>query len=129
MLLLFLIVGYQGFALVEKLWLKTWGEAYEMHNASSLYTHPLAAAYHLGHHSAEENLGDQHILAHSAVSVAPTLFGNSSVHSDLEWRLPSANTNPYFYVGVYAGIVFAAAIMATVNSTVQVSGRFCIRPG
>ncbi|CCO32816.1 ATP-dependent bile acid permease [Rhizoctonia solani AG-1 IB] len=35
------------------------------------------------------------------------------------WRLPSANSDPYFYVCVYAGIVFAAAVMATVNSTVQ----------
>ncbi|KAG8687868.1 hypothetical protein FRC08_011730 [Ceratobasidium sp. 394] len=33
--------------------------------------------------------------------------------------MPSARVNPFFYVGVYAGIVFAAAVMATVNSSVQ----------
>ncbi|KAG8685438.1 hypothetical protein FRC08_013106 [Ceratobasidium sp. 394] len=33
--------------------------------------------------------------------------------------MPSARANLFFYVGVYAGIVFAAAVMATVNSSVQ----------
>jgi hypothetical protein len=131
--LLFLIVGYQGFGLVEKLWLKTWGEAYEVHNSSSLRAHALTAAYSLSHHSLEDNLGEQqhvfgahyHIPAFFGnISVAPAQFGNmSSTHFEDSWDLPSANANPYFYVAVYAGIVFSAAVMATVNSTVQVSVR------
>lgn len=124
MLLLILIVGYQCFGLVEKLWLKTWGEAYETHNPSNPNTHIHSlGAIHTLSHSLEEHLGEpQHVFgAHHHVAA---FFSNVSSVGTMGWERPSANEDPYFYVGVYAAIVFAAAVMATVNSTVQVSGRF-----
>ncbi|KAJ1301354.1 hypothetical protein OPQ81_003753 [Rhizoctonia solani] len=123
--LVFLIVGYQGFGLIERLWLKTWGEAYDTHNSTRKHhTHTLTAAHYLSHH---HDFGDtQHVFG---AQIHPSMYyygnvshpdvGNLYVESMAAWRLPSANTDPYFYVGVYAGIVFAAAVMATVNSTVQ----------
>jgi hypothetical protein len=115
--LLVLILGYQCFGLTEKLWLKTWGGAYEAHNSSTSHTHTWAATYSLSQ-SFEGQLGEQqHIFGGHHVAA---FFSNVSTVDTAEWHLPSANKNPYFYVGVYAGIVFAAAVMATVNSTVQV---------
>ncbi|CAE6448018.1 unnamed protein product [Rhizoctonia solani] len=123
--LVFLIVGYQGFGLIERFWLKTWGEAYDTHNSTRRhYTHTLATAHYLSH---QHDFGDvQHVFGAQMYSSMFT-YGNMSradagnvfVESTSTWHLPSASSDPYFYVGVYAGIVFAAAVMATVNSTVQ----------
>ncbi|KAF8717299.1 P-loop containing nucleoside triphosphate hydrolase protein, partial [Rhizoctonia solani] len=122
--LLFLIVGYQTFGVVERLWLKTWGEAYGVHNSTrNHHKHTLSAAHYLSHPNEFEEI--QHVFGSQ---IHPSIYyGNlsradiSSLHAESmsEWHLPSANSDPYFYVGIYAGIVFAAAVMATVNSTVQ----------
>ncbi|QRW13623.1 ABC transporter transmembrane region [Ceratobasidium sp. AG-Ba] len=112
-LLIVLIIAYQGFGLVEKFWLKAWGEAYNIRNSSSLHTHALAATYSLSHSIGEE----QHAFgAHHHVTA---FFTQVSAAETLEWEMPSARAHPFFYVAVYAAIVFAAAVMATVNSTVQ----------
>ncbi|CAE6458080.1 unnamed protein product, partial [Rhizoctonia solani] len=122
--LLFLIVGYQGFGVLERIWLKTWGEAYDTHNSTrNHHKHTLSAAHYLSHpHELDEM---QHVFG---AQIHPSIYyGNLSrldvgsvyAQSASGWRLPSANSDPYFYVCVYAGIVFAAAVMATVNSTVQ----------
>ncbi|KAG9123240.1 hypothetical protein FRC07_000064, partial [Ceratobasidium sp. 392] len=112
-LLLVLIISYQGFGLAEKLWLKTWGAAYQTHNSSTSPTHALVSTYSLAHSIGE----DQHVFgAHHHVAA---LFSNSSTVDAFDWYLPSAKKDPFFYVGVYAAIVFAAAVMATVNSSVQ----------
>ncbi|CAE7221585.1 unnamed protein product [Rhizoctonia solani] len=123
--LVFLIVGYQGFGLVERLWLKTWGEAYDTHNSTRKHhTHTLTPAHYFGHH---HEFGDvQHVFGaqmHPVMdyyaNVSRSDIGKLYVESLPTWHLPSASSDPYFYVGVYAVIVFAAAVMATVNSTVQ----------
>ncbi|KAG8687132.1 hypothetical protein FRC09_013677, partial [Ceratobasidium sp. 395] len=112
-LLLVLILSYQSFGLVEKLWLKTWGEAYQTHNSSTPHTHALAATYSLAHSIGE----DQHVFgAHHHVTA---FFSNLSTVNTLEWYMPPAQKDPFFYVGVYAAIVLGAAVMATVNSSVQ----------
>ncbi|KAG8689189.1 hypothetical protein FRC11_003875, partial [Ceratobasidium sp. 423] len=123
--LVFLIVGYQGFGLIERLWLKTWGEAYDTHNSTGKHhhTHTLTAAHYLSHH----DFGDVQHAFGTQIHPSMYYYGNVShanagslyMDSVSTWQLPSANSDPYFYVGVYAGIVFAAAVMATVNSTVQ----------
>jgi hypothetical protein len=129
--LLFLIVGYQGFGVLERIWLKTWGEAYDTHNSTrNHHKHTLSAAHYLSHpHELDEM---QHVFG---AQIHPSIYyGNLSrldvgsvyAQSTSGWRLPSANSDPYFYVCVYAGIVFAAAVMATVNSTVQVSEQIPI---
>lgn len=124
MLLLILIVGYQGFGLMEKLWLKTWGEAYQTQNTPdpSTHFHSLGAVHSLAH-SFEEHFGEpQYVFgAHHHVTA---FFSNMTTVDTFGWERPSATENPYFYVGVYASIVFAAAVMATVNSTVQVSRKY-----
>ncbi|KAH7316414.1 hypothetical protein B0J17DRAFT_724436 [Rhizoctonia solani] len=122
-LLGFLIVAYQGFGLVERLWLKTWGEAYDMHNTTRKHhTHTLTAAHYLSRHY---ELGEMQHIFGTQEHPSMYYYGNVS-HADVgslyvesTWHLPSASSDPYFYVSVYAGIVFAAAVMATVNSTVQ----------
>lgn len=72
-----------------------------------------------GRASLEEHLDEpQYVFGeHHHVTA---FFTNLSIVDALGWERPSATGNPYFYVGVYAAIVFAAAVMATVNSTVQV---------
>ncbi|KAG8691764.1 hypothetical protein FRC08_010093 [Ceratobasidium sp. 394] len=84
-LLLVSILSYQGFGLVEKVWLKTWGEAYERHNSSILPTHALAATYSLAHAIGEE----QHVFgAHHHV---PTFFSNLSTVDTLDWPNPESH--------------------------------------
>ena len=121
MLLLVLIIAYQGFGLVEKLWLKTWGEAYKTQNSSNPNTHfhSLGAVHSLAH-SFEEHLREPQYVFGVHHHVA-AFFSNMSSVDAMGWEKPSAREDPYFYVGVYAAIVFAASVMATVNSTVQVS--------
>jgi hypothetical protein len=123
-LLLIMIVGYQCFGLVEELWLKTWGKDYETHNSSnqSTHLHSLGVVHTLSH-SFEEHLGEpQRVFgAHHHVAA---FFSNVSSVGAMKRERPSANEDPYFYVGVYAAIVFATAVMATLNSTVQVNRGF-----
>ncbi|KAJ6497501.1 hypothetical protein C8R45DRAFT_898828 [Mycena sanguinolenta] len=95
----------------EKLWIKTWGEAYkERQNASALYGsyRPFGPEYEIpmdGHNS--------HFYGYE-------LHTSTTGFLNINW--PSAVDHPLFYVGIYAGIGFTTAFISICSSVAQITG-------
>ncbi|KAF7338908.1 hypothetical protein MSAN_02214100 [Mycena sanguinolenta] len=99
-LLVLTIVLLQLLSVAEKLWIKTWGDAYnENHNTSLLY----------------DNYSS---------SVEIPINGQTSLSSlslpNIKW--PSAVQYPLFYVGIYAAIGLTAALVNILMYVLQLTG-------
>ncbi|KAF7329698.1 hypothetical protein MKEN_00233000 [Mycena kentingensis (nom. inval.)] len=98
----------------EKLWIKIWGDAYRMqHHASSTYD-----IYHLQSSvGAARHEIPMHALHLSLHETKPQPI--AALHQ-IDWSKAAAH--PLFYVGVYASILCASAIVSVVSSAVQITG-------
>jgi len=102
---LLLIIFYQFAGLGEKLWLRQWGKAYDK------------PTHHIASYDISSNAVDHYHLSQ--------LFGTvgQGIHLDAP---PSAKHAPFFYVGVYAAIGYGAAVVATINTSIQASRVFVL---
>ncbi|KAF7350973.1 hypothetical protein MSAN_01659500 [Mycena sanguinolenta] len=95
----------------EKLWIKTWGEAYkERQNASALY----------GNY---RSFGPEYEIpmdGHIAHFQGYDLHTSTTGFLNVNW--PSAVDHPLFYVGIYAGIGLTTAFISICSSVAQITG-------
>ncbi|TFK37278.1 multidrug resistance-associated ABC transporter [Crucibulum laeve] len=107
------VVVNQLLGIGEKLWIKTWGEAYG--NADSKY---VIYAYKLLETSEHQTLMDGYLthsqrVSRSMLPSTTSLFGGN-------W--PSATQHPLFYVSIYAAIGLASTLVSTLSVTAQYTG-------
>jgi ABC-type multidrug transport system fused ATPase/permease subunit len=102
------IVLYQFNGLVEKYWLKQWGEAYNTSDSSN----NVQALSYLS--SSQEPISDftrnafgSHSYAMSLNFQTPNLWMSS---------LPEAGAHPLFFIGVYCAIVTTTSILKTIST-------------
>ncbi|KAF7311403.1 hypothetical protein MKEN_01042200 [Mycena kentingensis (nom. inval.)] len=110
--LAFTVLLLQLLGVGEKLWIKTWGEAYkEKNNGSALYSvyqsSFSAAEYEIPMHAS-------HLTRFSTYEPRTTGF------LDIEW--PNASEHPLFYVGIYAAILGTSAFVTICSSAAQITG-------
>ncbi|KAJ6590007.1 hypothetical protein DFH09DRAFT_1359037 [Mycena vulgaris] len=110
--LAFVVVLLQLLSVGEKLWIKTWGEAYKQtHNASALYgTYSSFMAHE------HEIPMDGQLSRFSTFELHPSTTG----FLDIKW--PSAVEHPLFYVGIYALIGLTSAFFSVCSSVAQITG-------
>ncbi|CAA7263971.1 unnamed protein product [Cyclocybe aegerita] len=108
----FIVLLVQLLGISEKLWIKTWGEAYKDSVPSFFSFRTFATPEHevpmdgyLLHH--------QQLHPYQNVATMPTLFG-------IDW--PRASEHPMFYVGIYAAIGLANALANVLSVTAQYTG-------
>ncbi|KAJ7727894.1 hypothetical protein B0H16DRAFT_1677216 [Mycena metata] len=109
--LAFVVFLQQFLSVGEKLWIKTWGEAYrDGHNVSGLY-----ASYRsfMGEH---EIPMDGHLSRFSTFELHPSTTGFLNIN----W--PSATERPLFYVGIYAAIGLTSAFVGVSSAAAQMTG-------
>ncbi|TFK62437.1 hypothetical protein BDN72DRAFT_741737, partial [Pluteus cervinus] len=126
-----MIVAKQFLGITEKLWIKTWGEAYGSEDLAPLYTFHSFATQERGvgvdgyltahqlmdpHQSYNSNFRTDGLTYQSDLSASITGFLGIS----FDW--PKAQEHPLFYVAVYAVIGFASAIASVVSVTAQYTG-------
>ncbi|KAF8812935.1 multidrug resistance-associated ABC transporter [Phlegmacium glaucopus] len=110
-ILAILVVINQFLGISEKLWIKTWGEAYGQGDAPTLYAFRSFAT--IEHEVPME--GYFHQLSHSYQN-APFKRGLF----DIDW--PSALQHPLFYIGIYASIGLVNALCSVLSVTAQYTG-------
>ncbi|KIM37758.1 hypothetical protein M413DRAFT_448273 [Hebeloma cylindrosporum] len=116
--LAFLVVLIQILGVSEKLWIKTWGEAYKTNGTDSVpniyafqsiinpeYEIPMTGhqMYHYQHAS----------NVYQNLPRATSLLG-------INW--PPASEHPLFYIGIYAAIGLASALCSVLSVTAQYTG-------
>ncbi|KAF7362379.1 hypothetical protein MVEN_00584800 [Mycena venus] len=110
--LAFVVVLQQLLSVGEKLWIKTWGEAYkEDQNASALYS-----GYRSFMGPEYEIPMDGQISRFHSYELRPSTTGFLNIN----W--PSAIEHPLFYVGVYAAIGLTTAFVSICSSVAQITG-------
>ncbi|KIO27861.1 hypothetical protein M407DRAFT_22914 [Tulasnella calospora MUT 4182] len=115
--LMIFVVGYQGIGIIEKLWIKVWGEHY--HGDSTVLASNLRSTYGVDH----SDTTSQYLMSFSAL--CGLMFGDqeSTLLPGIP-ELPSAHEHPLFYVGIYAGIGVCAAFVSVSDSIVQYWGSY-----
>ncbi|KAJ7099479.1 hypothetical protein B0H15DRAFT_1002427 [Mycena belliarum] len=111
--LAFVVILQQFMSVGEKLWIKTWGEAYrERQNMSALYGtySPFMAHEH-------EIPLDGQLSRFSTFELSPSTTG---LLPHINW--PSAAEHPLFYVGIYAAIGLTTAFISVSSSVAQITG-------
>ncbi|KAJ7047868.1 hypothetical protein C8F04DRAFT_1060324 [Mycena alexandri] len=109
--LVFTVFLQQFLSVGEKLWIKTWGEAYrDSHNASALY-----ASY-------RSFMGEHEIPLDGQLSRFSTFELHPSTTGFLNINWPSAAERPLFYVGIYAAIGLTSAFVGVSSSAAQMTG-------
>ncbi|KAK0200579.1 hypothetical protein DFS33DRAFT_1362775 [Desarmillaria ectypa] len=110
-LLLFFVAINQLLGISEKLWIKTWGEAYGDFQTSIFYSNRAFSA------PEHEIVFDGHIQSHIHN------FHNAPPSVSLARpNLPDAREHPLFYVGVYAAIGIGGALVSVMSTTAQFTG-------
>ncbi|KAJ7479990.1 hypothetical protein B0H11DRAFT_2173507 [Mycena galericulata] len=111
--LVFVVLLQQLLSVGEKLWIKTWGDAYrQRQNASALY-----GTYNSFVASDHEIPMDGHLARFSTFELHP-----SSTTGFLNINWPRASEHPLFYVGIYAAIGLTTAFVSVCSSVAQITG-------
>ncbi|KAF7346860.1 hypothetical protein MSAN_01825400 [Mycena sanguinolenta] len=100
-LLVLTIILLQLLSVTQKLWIKTWGDAYnENYNPSvPIDTHSASTEIPINHQSSPSS---------------------TTITRNINW--PSAAKNPLFYVGIYAAIGLTAALVNILMYALQLTG-------
>ncbi|KAF8205407.1 multidrug resistance-associated ABC transporter [Mycena galopus ATCC 62051] len=106
-----IVVLLQLLGVGEKIWIKTWGEAYNQKpNSSVMY-----GAY-------RSLTLDHQVLLDGQISRFSTFEPHLSTTGFLDIKWPSAVEHPLFYVGIYAAIGFTTAFVSILSSVLQITG-------
>ncbi|KAH9476699.1 ABC transporter 7 [Psilocybe cubensis] len=110
-----IIVLIQFLNISEKLWIKTWGEAYKIGNETSPAFYEFRTFATAEHEASMDGLSMNHQHYHTYQSLAPPkgIFG-------IQW--PNASEHPLFYIGIYAGIGMATALASITSVMIQYTG-------
>ncbi|KAH7104662.1 multidrug resistance-associated ABC transporter [Auriculariales sp. MPI-PUGE-AT-0066] len=106
-LVLVLILCSQGLFILERLWIKTWGEAYEGEDSG------------LSAHAAWISSAQSEHLSASGAQLLLQPFNEVSVAT-----LPRANVHPMFYVAVFAAITLGNSFLTVLLGAVQLVGSY-----
>ncbi|KAF9459383.1 multidrug resistance-associated ABC transporter [Collybia nuda] len=110
-----LVVVNQLLGITEKLWIKTWGEAYEgSGNLSSRYAFNSFAT------SEHEIHADGYLGSHYLTSPLQHIFTTKKGTFGINW--PSAVQHPLFYIGIYAAIGLGNAFVSISGTIAQYTG-------
>lgn len=109
---------FQGVGIVEKLWIKVWGEHYHG-NSTHFVASNLYSAYGIDH----SDTRSLDLVSSSALQGLISDIRNATFLPEIP-ELPSAQEHPLFYVGIYAGIGVFAAFISMSNSIVQYWGSY-----
>ncbi|KAF8153792.1 multidrug resistance-associated ABC transporter [Crassisporium funariophilum] len=112
--LAFLVIVIQVLGISEKLWIKTWGEAYGKQGPSPGLYHFQSFATH-----EHEMPMDGYMMHHHHIQ---SYYSFSSVASRFGVDWPSASQHPLFYIGIYAAIGLATALSSVLSVTAQYTG-------
>ncbi|KAM5535675.1 hypothetical protein V8D89_010662 [Ganoderma adspersum] len=104
-ILLLLVVASQSIGVAEKFWIKVWGEAYGKEDLAPVLNTPGSQHW--------DNQQIQHVL-----SVAEPALSTPVKFS----ALPSAQAQPYFYLGIYAAIALSSGLVSICAAAVQYTG-------
>ncbi|KAG9009269.1 hypothetical protein FRB94_012338 [Tulasnella sp. JGI-2019a] len=120
-LTILIIAWWQCYGIIERLWIKTWGEHYN--TATVAYLNHQADNSYIGQQDTYEYLSYlwPDIMSSSENSNA---MASNLTASGITERLPSATEHPLFYVAIYAAIGVAAALTAVINSFVMYTGAY-----
>ncbi|KAF8890917.1 multidrug resistance-associated ABC transporter [Infundibulicybe gibba] len=112
----FLVLMNQLLGVSEKLWIKTWGEAYKDSNATNIHLSAFRVFASPEHESPMDGyLGTFHYMNNLQVTPLSNR-GTFGIH----W--PSAIQHPLFYIGIYAAIGLANALASVLSITAQYTG-------
>ncbi|KAI0332194.1 multidrug resistance-associated ABC transporter [Cubamyces sp. BRFM 1775] len=116
-ILLVLILLTQVLGLGEKLWIRTWGEAYSRFD-ESVYQY-LQMAYSYG-----TNVEHQKVMDHgvSHLHHAAAAHSSSPRLSATNFTLPPVREHPYFYIGIYAAIALSTGLVNIAGVITQYTG-------
>ncbi|KAF9471237.1 hypothetical protein BDN70DRAFT_939094 [Pholiota conissans] len=110
-----LIVIIQFLSISEKLWIKTWGEAYRVNGIK-----PLPSAYTFNAFASQERSSmNEYSLHHLHLSTYQTIPTTKGI-LDINW--PNAGEHPLFYTSIYSAIGLASALASVLSVTAQYTG-------
>ncbi|KAG8878137.1 hypothetical protein FRB98_006383 [Tulasnella sp. 332] len=118
---------WQCYGIMERLWIKTWGEHYyDTANAGYLWNQGYVS--YTSQQDAYDYRPDPFVMgvwpgAFSPSSNPPAMISNITT-TGITDRLPSATEHPLFYVSIYAAIGMAAALTTLINSFVMYTGAY-----
>ncbi|KAF7321054.1 hypothetical protein HMN09_00192800 [Mycena chlorophos] len=113
--LAFMVLCSQLLSVGEKLWIKTWGEAYkEPANETSVFGG--YRAFGLVDYEIPMDVSHFSHAGMATYELHPTTSG----FFDHQW--PNASEHPLFYVGVYAAIGFSSALVTILSAVAQITG-------
>ncbi|KAH8823501.1 hypothetical protein DL96DRAFT_1698061, partial [Flagelloscypha sp. PMI_526] len=96
------VILFQASVVVERLWIKIWGSAYEISAEKHLWSGTSSI-----HHS-------QVLLSYPVISKATNVTQ--------EFHPPSASQDPLYYVGIFAAICFGSAFLHALSAGLQYFG-------
>ncbi|KAG9310797.1 hypothetical protein JVU11DRAFT_8649 [Chiua virens] len=116
LILTVLIVCSQALGVIEKVWIREWGQAYGNDTTAAPYSFVSTAL------TENEALMNGFLPSHDIGHYSHPHYYIQGSYKLLSFTLPDANENPLFYVGVYGAIGLATAIVSILSTTVQYTG-------
>ncbi|KAF8890823.1 multidrug resistance-associated ABC transporter [Gymnopilus junonius] len=113
-----IVIINQFIGIAEKLWVRTWGEAYRNETAAELYQPRIFISAN------GESSMDHHFIVQQPgqFSVSSTVHGVPATASLLNVIWPNAAEHPFFYIGIYAAISFTGAFVTFISVASQYTG-------
>lgn len=109
-ILVFLVLLSQMLGIVEKIWIKYWGEAYGAEKSSAFVFNSFT------HH-------DQAVIGVSHVQGRLHHYGmETQTLPARPFNLPDAHEHPLFYVGIYASIGLCTTLISVSSAAAQYTG-------
>lgn len=121
MLFFAVLIIAQAFALLDKLWLKWWGEHYES-KLYSLFT--LGVPHSIDHAMQVYRNAAHHMLLSSSPSANSTDGQLFTVQGGPPFNLPSADDHPGYYLSGYAIIMIGSALLMVVTNAIGAWGSY-----
>ncbi|KAI0050163.1 multidrug resistance-associated ABC transporter [Auriscalpium vulgare] len=106
-----IIILEQVLSVSEKVWMKTWGEAYGSQVHSHAYSYSASSAV------GQKVMLDSLLVSHN---LAPGVHNQDFTATSL----PRAQDHPLFYIGIYAALTFGLALFNVLTAVMQFIGGF-----
>jgi hypothetical protein len=121
MLFFAVLIFSQAFGLLDKLWLKWWGEHYES-KLYSIFTFSVPQSFD---HAMQVYRNAAHHMLHSSTSQTNDTDGPLfSVQAGPPFNLPSADDHPGYYLSGYAIIMVGSALLMVVTNGIGAWGSY-----
>ncbi|KAF8554053.1 hypothetical protein OG21DRAFT_1497299 [Imleria badia] len=111
-----LIFCSQGFGVLEKLWVREWGQAYGNGTTAVPFSFASTAL------TENEAFMSGFLPSHDTAHYSSPYYHVQASQKVLWFTLPDANEDPLFYVGVYGAIGLVTAAIGIASTAVQYTG-------